>query len=313
MAAVRKWLLHCSTNYVNSVFLIANPAAGRGRALQRLAQLRACFAGQEIGETYQTRESGDEVVLACRALENGATTIVAAGGDGTAAGVANAILRADSPCRLAVFPAGTGNDFAKTLGVDRYTPQQIANLVLNGTSSRIDVGLAEDRYFLNSCGFGFDASVLEASNRVRILKGDAVYIYAALKQLFTYSGVEVSTNIASVKRGRMLMVTVSNGRWLGGAFKIAPRASVLDGKLDACFVSDSSVAERATLFLGALRGAHEGMPSVSVASIQQVALTFPSSPLMEMDGELRRAQSATVELKCVPRALSVVAAPGALV
>ena len=313
MAAVRLWLLHRSTNYVNSVFLIVNPAAGRGRALQRLAELRACFAEQEIGGTYQTLKSGDEVHLAGRALENGATTIVAIGGDGTAAGVATAILRAGSPCRLAVFPVGTGNDFAKTLGVDRYSPQQITELVLGGTASRIDIGLADDRYFLNSCGFGFDASVLEASNRVRFLQGDAVYIYSALRQLFTYRGVEVSTNAASVKRREMLMVTVSNGRWLGGAFKIAPQASVLDGKLDACFISDSNLVERVKLFAGALRGTHIGMPSVSMTSIQHLTLTFPDNPSMEIDGELRQAQSKTVELRCIQRALSVVAAPGALV
>ena len=111
----------------------------------------------------------------------------------------------------------------------------------------------------------------------------------------------------------MLMVTVSNGRWLGGAFKIAPHASVLDGRLDACFFSDSNVVERVRLFVGAMRGTHIGMRSVSAASVQHLALTFPSSPLMEMDGELRKARSSTVELTCVPRGLSVVAAPGALV
>jgi diacylglycerol kinase (ATP) len=111
----------------------------------------------------------------------------------------------------------------------------------------------------------------------------------------------------------MLMVTVSNGRSLGGAFKIAPHASVLDGRLDACFFSDSNVVERVRLFVGAMRGTHIGMPSVSTAAVQQLALGFPSNPLMEVDGELRVARSKTVELRCVPRALSVVAAPGALV
>jgi diacylglycerol kinase (ATP) len=154
--------------------------------------------------------------------------------------------------------------------------------------------------------------VLDASNRVRFLKGDAVYIYSALRQLFSYPGVEVSTNgVAGVKHQRMLMITVSNGRFLGGAFKIAPHASVLDGRLDACFFTDSNVVERVRLFAGALRGTHLEMPHVVSARVQQMALTFPSAPQMEMDGELRTARSKTVELKCIPRALSVIAAPGA--
>jgi diacylglycerol kinase family enzyme len=88
---------------------------------------------------------------------------------------------------------------------------------------------------------------------------------------------------------------------------------VLDGKLDACFIGDSNVAERVKLFVGAMRGAHLGMRSVSSASVQKLALAFTTNPMMEMDGELRRAKSATVELRCIPRALSVIAAPGALV
>ena len=290
-----------------------NPAAGRGGIRSALPRVRAAFSARGIGAAYETSSPGEEEDLAARALRAGVTTIVAVGGDGTCGRIANAILRSAAQCRLAVVPSGTGNDFAKTLGVNRYTPEQVADLVMRGKATRIDLGLADGHYFLNSCGFGFDASVLEASNRVRFLKGDAVYIYSALGQLFTYRGIEVSANgVPGVKRGPMLMVTVSNGRSLGGAFKIAPHASVLDGRLDACFFRDTSTVERVKLFVGAMRGTHIGMQSVSAATVQNLALTFPSSPLMEIDGELRVARSRTVELECVPRALSVVAAPGAL-
>lgn len=294
--------------------MIVNPAAGRGTIGANLQSVRSAFAAHGIDKIHETTAPGDEERLAARAVRDGVETIVAVGGDGTCGRVAHAILQSASECRLAVVPAGTGNDFAKTLGVSRYTSQQIANLVAAGDAKQIDVGLADGHYFLNSCGFGFDASVLEATSRVRFLKGNAVYVYSALRKLFTYRGVQVSVNGASgVKSGSMLMVTVSNGRWLGGAFKIAPQASVLDGKLDACFLGDSNVTQRMKLFLGAMRGTHIGMPSVSVAGIHELTLTFPENPLMEIDGELRRAQSRSVNVKCVPRALSVVAAPGALV
>lgn len=297
------------------VWVIANPAAGRGTATKALAELRAAFAARGITGFHETGWPGHEEVLSARALEAGAQTIVAVGGDGTCSHVAQAILASRRPCRLAVIPIGTGNDFAKTLGVAMLSPHAIAELVArDDTTSSIDVGLADGYHFLNSCGFGFDASVLEASNRVRFLKGDAVYIYAALRQLFTYRGVDVSPNgAAGLKGGRMLMVIVSNGRWLGGTFKIAPHASVVDGKLDACFFSDANVLERVKLFVGAMRGNHIGMQSVTTASVEDLALSFASNPYMEMDGELRRARSATVELRCVPHALSVVAAPGAIV
>lgn len=296
-----------------TLHLIVNPAAGRGDGERLMPQLRSLFREFPGIEITRTRATGDEERLAQNAIARGAREIVVVGGDGTCSRVANAILASEANCRLGVLPCGTGNDFAKTLGVADYSPEEIRDLMRSQPVSVVDVGFADGHYFLNSCGFGFDPSVLEASNRVRFLKGNAVYIYSALRQLFTYRAVEVSTNVDSVRRGRMLMVTVSSGRWLGGAFKIAPHASVLDGKLDACFFSDSNVAERAKLFIGALRGTHVGMRSVSIASVQQLTLTFPNNPSMEMDGELRLAQAKTVELKCIPRALSVVAAPGALV
>ena len=298
---------------IQGTCLIVNPAAGRGRIRSAVPTVREAFAARGVTTIYETSAPGEEEVLAARAIEAGARTIVAVGGDGTCGRVAHAILGSGIPCRLAVVPAGTGNDFAKTLGISRYTHDQVADLVVRGDTTRIDVGNADGYHFLNSCGFGFDASVLNASNDVRLLRGDAVYIYAALRQLFSYRGIDVSASGAhSVKRSRMLMVTVSNGRFLGGAFKVAPNASVLDGKLDACFFGDSNVIERVRLFVGAMRGTHLGMRSVSAASVQRLTLAFTSNPLMEIDGELRRATSSKVELKCVPRALSVIAAPGGL-
>jgi YegS/Rv2252/BmrU family lipid kinase len=294
--------------------VIVNPEAGRGRGRRLLDQVRHAFEGSARFRLRETRFQGDEEAIARAEIADGCEIIVAVGGDGTCARVANAIINSGGVCRLAVLPAGTGNDFAKMLGVSRFTPLQIAEVIAGDTATRIDVGFANEYYFLNSCGFGFDASVLEASKSVRFLKGNAVYIYSALTNLFSYRGIEISADGVPGTKGRlMLMVTVSNGRFLGGAFKIAPHASVLDGKLDACFFSDSNVVGRVRLFVGAMRGTHIGMPSVSTASVQHLALTFPTSPVMEMDGELRVARSRTVELTCVPRALAVVAAPGAIV
>ena len=299
---------------IGTTCLIVNPAAGRGGRRATIPRIREVFYERGITEILETTTPGEEETLARTAITRGAATIVAIGGDGTCSGIANGILRSAASCRLAVLPCGTGNDFAKMLGVTAYSPAMIADLVLKGRETRIDVGLADGRYFLNSCGFGFDAAVLEASNNVRFLKGDAIYVYAALRKLFTYRGARVkSRGIAGVADEVMLMATVSNGRFLGGAFRIAPSASVLDGRLDACFFRDVGLVERARLFAGAMRGTHLDMPAVSSARVESLALTFATNPAIEMDGELRKAESRIVEVRCVPSALSVLAAPGALV
>jgi diacylglycerol kinase (ATP) len=222
-------------------------------------------------------------------------------------------MESGTRCALTVVPCGTGNDFSKTLGLTTLSPTEVADLATRQSPISIDVGVSDGHYFLNSCGFGFDAAVLEASNTVKYLKGDAVYIYSALRQVVGYPGVEVSpSGILGASSGRMLMVTVSNGRSLGGAFKIAPNASVLDGRLDVCFFADTNVVSRVRLFLGALRGTHLTRPEVFSATTERLALSFDAPPAMEIDGELRIARGKTVEISCVRGALSVIAAPNAL-
>ena len=293
--------------------IVLNPAAGRGRAAKIRENIFRNFAAVGITQVFETSQFGDEERATLQAIDLGFDKIVVAGGDGTCSKVANTVLKGCNQISICVVPCGTGNDFAKTLGIADYAPEQIANLVASVKPTAIDVGFVDGKYFLNSCGFGFDASVLDASNRVRFLQGDAVYIYAALRQLFSYRGIDVAVSGASgVLRGPKLMITVSNGRFLGGAFKIAPQASAVDGNLDACFISDSNVFQRLGLFIGAMRGRHLSMTGVTTSLIQQLTLNFAAKPMMEVDGELRLADAKTVDVRCVPRALAVIAAPGAL-
>lgn len=291
--------------------IIVNPAAGRRSAASRVADVVAAFERANVRRIVETRAAGDEEALAQRALEADVETIVAVGGDGTCSGVARAVATSGMECNVAVVPCGTGNDFAKTLGVERCTPTQIAALVERNEPTKIDVGRVEGRHFVNSCGFGFVASVLEATQSVRILRGDAVYIYSAIGQLFTYGGMSVSLDSsATADRDKVLMVTVSNGRFLGGAFRIAPGASVLDGKLDVGLCRDAGFAGRVRIFAAAFRGTHVGLPSVETRRIAGMTLRFSTPPMMEVDGDLRQALSSTVTVDCASRALGVIAAPG---
>jgi diacylglycerol kinase (ATP) len=291
--------------------LIANPAAGRGRAKHDFSAIRSAFASAGVENFRATEAPGDEEKLSRAAIASGADTLIAVGGDGTCNRVANAILSSGTSCRLGVVPTGTGNDFAKMLGVQALSVAEIAALIKQGTGSPIDAGRVDGTHFLNSCGFGFDASVLEATKQVRFLKGDAIYIYSALRQLLTYRGMSVSVNgSAQAERDKMLMLTVSNGRFLGGAFRIAPDASAVDGKLDVGMFGDTGLIGRARIFAGAFRGTHVGLRSVKTKQVAEITLRFSAPPMMEVDGELRQALSSTVKIECVPRALNVIAAPG---
>jgi len=290
------------------VCVIVNPAAGRGRGGRMLPAVRAAFSAVGVGDVRTTTGPGEEGDLARRAIAEGCTTLVGVGGDGTWSNVAAAILAAGADCRLGLLAAGTGNDFAKTVGAPARDLAASARLAVEGPDRHVDVGTVEGHTFLNIAGFGIDIAVLEELGRVRWLRGDALYLYAALRQLFGYPGLEVEVASPAGRRGggRHLMLIIANARHFGGAFHIAPGADPADGLLDAVSVLDAPLLGRFRLFGAVTRGRHGAHPEVRTEQAARFTLRFPAPPAYETDGEYRRAQSRELEVACLPRAIRIV-------
>ena len=290
--------------------MIVNPASGRGSGARALPAIRSAFAGVGVSEIRLTSGKGDERTQARRALDDGFDTLVACGGDGTWGNVANALIAAGAgrEARLALLATGTGNDFAKTVGTPARDFPATARLAVDGRDTAVDVGRIEDKHFLNVSGFGFDIAVLEDIERISWLKGDMLYLYSALRQLFSYGGVHVGIGSAKKRRDsrRHLMLIVANARNFGGSFKIAPAASVTDGKLDAISIHDAAPLARMRLFAAATKGTHIMAPEVFVEQAPSFTLEFKEPPAYETDGEYNRAAGAIVQVDCVPAALRVV-------
>lgn len=292
------------------VCVIVNPASGRGSGARALPAIRSAFAGLGVSEVRLTTGKGDERAQARRALDDGFDTLVACGGDGTWSNVANALIDAHAgrQARLALIATGTGNDFAKTVGAPARDFTATARLAVDGSDMAVDVGRIEDRHFLNVSGFGFDIAVLEDIERISWLKGDMLYLYSALRQLFSYGGVRIGIGSAKKRRDsrRHLMLIVANARNFGGSFKIAPAASVTDGKLDAISIHDAAPLARVRLFAAATKGTHIMAPEVFVEQAPAFTLEFEEPPAYETDGEYHRAVGAAIRIDCVPSALRVV-------
>ncbi len=107
--------------------------------------------------------------------------------------------------------------------------------------------------------------------------------------------------------GRLLMLTISNARFFGGGFPIAPDAAIDDGKLHACQIGDASPLTRLKLFNLAERGRHVTSDRVEIIDDAGFRLRFAEPPRFEMDGDVRLSRDTTVEVRVVPLALEVVA------
>jgi diacylglycerol kinase (ATP) len=289
------------------VYVVFNPHSGKGRGAQFVAPVLQGLAAAKRLEHGLTQGPGDEARLAEEAIRRGFRRVVAVGGDGTWSNVGNAILRSGRPVALGLVPAGTGCDLAKTLGVPSRDVGACCRIVLGGHARAIDVGRIEDKHFLNIAGFGYDVAVLEDSWNVAYLEGGALYLYCALRQLRSYRGFSLETEVDGrpLGRGDLLMVIVANARIFGGGFRVAPHADVEDGKLDAVAFANMGLPGRVSALVRLLWGTHLRHPRVSAATAQRLVYRFERPPAYETDGEWNQARAAEVVVEAVPRALRV--------
>ncbi len=293
-------------------FVIFNPTAGRGRGARLVGPvLEALSEGGGQVEHVLTTEAGEEGSLAESAIARGFKTVVAVGGDGTWSNVGNAILRSGEPVRLGLVSGGTGSDLVKSLGIPGRDVGGCARIILEGRSRAIDVGRVEDKYFLNILGFGYDVAVLEHSWTVRHLKGEILYLYSALRQIYSFPGFPVTLRQdgGAESHRQLLMMIVANAQVFGGAFRIAPRARLDDGRLDCMSFHNMGLPQRLRLMVQLLRGTHEAAPEVEATTPSTIDLVFQTPPAYEIDGEWNRAASERVHVECVPGALSVLVPP----
>ena len=293
------------------IFVVFNPMSGKGRGARLVAPVLAALSGGPDVEHGLTLKHGDEERLTEEALHRGFRKIVAVGGDGTWSNVGNAIVRSGLDASLGLVAGGTGCDLAKSLEVPARDVAAAARVVLAGHTRRIDAGRVEGRYFLNVLGFGFDIAVIEDSWKVRWLGGDLLYLYCALRQLYSYRGfvAELAVDGGDPVRHDLMMLVVANARVFGGGFRIAPRAELDDGRLDAMLFGNIPFTGRLPLMLRLMKGTHSEAREVTALGGRSFRLGFDSPPAYETDGEWNRAKSQELVVETVPSALRVLAPP----
>ena len=229
--------------------IIVNPIAGRGAAGKAVPEIKEKL--KSLGIDYDlilTEYPGHAIQLAADARQIGYSTVVAVGGDGTSNEVINGLMQAGGKgqlqTKLAVLPVGRGNDFSYGMGVFQDLESACHNLV-NGCTRRIDIGFVkggdypEGRYFGNGIGIGFDTVVgFESVKLPPYIHGTPAYLIAAIKTIFLYFNapllrVEID---GEVFEQPCLLVSVMNGKRMGGSFQFAPDSESDDGLLNLCIV-----------------------------------------------------------------------------
>lgn len=267
------------------VLIVANPAAGRGRALAvaRTAAKLLPPRGHDV-ELATTRGPGHAAELAARAVATDLTHVLVCGGDGTVGECAAGLAR--SALGLGILPCGRGNDLAAALGLPA-DPARALDAFLGGTERRIDLGTANGRPFCTVVGLGLDGSVAE---RVRAglwrLLGGGAYAAGALASLFTYrAGTVRLTGDFGDRTGRFLLIAVSNTGRYGGGIAIVPDARPDDGLLDCCLVHDLPWWRRLRIFPTVFGGGHLRFAGVELHRAGSFTVESDPPAAVVVDGE----------------------------
>jgi len=294
--------------------VIVNPIAGRGageRVIPRIVRLL-----REHGLSFdlvRTERPWHAAELARQAVVSGYRTVVAVGGDGTSNEVLNGLMAAreagEGEAAMGVLCVGTGNDFAYGMGIPLDLEEGCAALA-RGRTRRVDVGHARGfRYFGNGIGVGFDAAVNVVASRLRRLRGFLVYLIAVLRTLLFYyraplTRIELDDQTLEQPA---LMISVMNGRRMGGGFLMTPFSRPDDGLFDLCIGKKMSQLEMLSFVPRFMKGTQVGDPRVTMARSRRVRVTVrDGTQVVHADGETLALDVRELDLEVVPQALRVV-------
>ena len=296
---------------------VVNPSAGRGRTRKLLPRLRAAFEISSLEvDVVVSVDAADARRLASAALDAG-RGVVACGGDGTVSDLAG--LAAEAGGVLGIVPTGSGNDFARHLGIDSRHPLDAVGVLERGRIGAVDLGRAEltgdnggtTAWFTSVANAGFDSEANRWANTVQWATGTTLYVLAMLRTLLTYHPQRFRLTIDGVSHELPAwLVAVGNTRGYAGGMLITPGAELDDGELDVCVVGPVSRPGFIRSFPRVFRGTHTSHPAVDTFRGKVIELEAPDA-LVELYGSGERIGPLPARMEAVPAAVRVMVPPDA--
>jgi YegS/Rv2252/BmrU family lipid kinase len=296
-----------------TVRLIINPRAGRGRGRRYARRIRRHLerSGCAVRASF-SRAPGDIETQTREASLAGFRHVVVVGGDGTVHEAVNGLLACDGQAALGLIPLGSGNDFAKAVGLPRRWGAAcdiVAECIASGRTRSVDAGRCNDFYFANGVGIGLDAVVTQTSEKMKWLPGAVAYPVALIAVLvrgipaararIECDGVCRETDIS--------MAVACNGAWIGGLFFIAPRARNDDGLLQVVVADALNRRQVLRLAPSVLKGTHEGIPEATFTDCRSLRIRLEPACPVEADGEIRYRAASELDIRILPGRLRLLA------
>jgi YegS/Rv2252/BmrU family lipid kinase len=283
--------------------LIVNPSAGGGRAGRALPGVEEALRQRRLDYRVERTRSLDHARELAHAAADAGDTAVAFGGDGLIGAVAAALHERDGV--LGVLPGGRGNDFARTLGIPR-DPRAACQVLAAGSVRALDLGEAGGRVFIGIASCGFDSDANRIANDARIIRGNLVYAYGALRALASWQPTAFSVRLDGGETRRAVGYTVAaaNSKAYGGGMWLAPAAALDDGLLDVVIVGHVPKIRFLRLLPTVFKGEHVRQPNVEVFRAKEIEISAERPFTLYADGD--PIASLPVTVRALPGAVKVI-------
>lgn len=299
-----------------SFLILANPASGRGRGARTAEAVRALLVARGRSAAVRfTGARGHAAEMTRTALDDPEppSVIVVCGGDGTIQEVAGTLaeLRAEGVANvpaLGLAPAGRCNDLARVFDITR-DPAQIAEVLAEGMPRPLDLGRVNGRWFCTVATLGIDAAISSHVDRMTgPLRGTPAYLYGAVRVLMRYTPprLRLAGDFGTIDEP-LFLASTANTACYGGAIRIAPGASPIDGLLNVCVVSAVSRWRGLRLLPVFVVGRHLSLPEVRFFTTRSLSIEAETPQDIWADGERLTTTPATLEV--APAAVNVVLDP----
>ena len=300
-------------------FVMVNPICGRGLGEKSIPAIEERLKQADLDFTLvRTERVWHAAELSEQAVRDGYDVIVCASGDGTLNEAINGLMKARAAgfnhAAFSVLSIGTGNDFSSGMGIPTDLEHCLSVLLANKRKT-IDIGFVkggdfpDGRYFGNGIGIGFDAAVGTAASKVRWTRGLLAYLIGVIATVFLYYAppkVKITLDEEEIIQ-RSLMISIMNGKRMGGGFHMAPNSKSDDGIFDLCIAETASKARIFGLIPYFLKGTQEGQPEIKMRKSKKVTVTaldgnFPA----HADGEMLCYNGTELTMELLPAQLEII-------
>lgn len=271
---------------MKKVKLIYNPKSGDASFKNKLDTVINRF--QTAGYTIVPfRLSHDlHIDKAFSDISKGYEMICVSGGDGTVSSVADAMARLNIKLPLGIFPAGTSNDLAAYLGIPKDV-KTCCDIILGGILKNVDLGRVNGSHFINVCSAGLLTDIPHKTDtHMKNALGQIAYYMKGLEEIPKFSPIKMRlVSEDRVIEDNMLMLIILNGSSAGGFNKLAPDATIDDGRMNVIAVKFANIPNMLSLFLKVIRGEHVGDPNIYYFSTNKLTVEAASACETDIDGE----------------------------